>query len=155
LLEAVCHDEASGFDAAMCSDHLAPWSQPQGESPHAWAWLSAAMARTRVPFGVVNAPGQRYHPVIVAQAAAILSEMFPDRLWMALGSGEALNEHVTGAPWPNKPTRDQRLLECVDVIRALLNGEEVSHHGLVKVDRARLWTLPARPPALIGRQSRR
>jgi G6PDH family F420-dependent oxidoreductase len=76
--------------------------------------------------------------------------MFPGRFWAALGSGEALNEHVTGTRWPAKPERDARLLECVEVIRALLAGEEVTHHGLVTVDRARLWTVPEQVPPLIG-----
>ena len=61
-----------------------------------------AMQATSLPFGVVNAPGQRYHPAIVAQAAATLAEMFPGRLWVALGTGEAFNEHITGEPWPRK-----------------------------------------------------
>jgi G6PDH family F420-dependent oxidoreductase len=76
--------------------------------------------------------------------------MFPGRAWAALGSGEAMNEHVTGDRWPPKAERDARLLECVAVIRALLAGEEVSHDGLVRVDRARLWTRPAHPPPLVG-----
>jgi G6PDH family F420-dependent oxidoreductase len=98
---------------------------------------------------VVNAPGQRYHPAIVAQAIATLGAMFPGRFWVALGSGEASNEHITGEGWPRKELRDARLRECVDVIRALLAGEEVSHDGLVTVDRARIWTLPEIQPALI------
>jgi G6PDH family F420-dependent oxidoreductase len=108
------------------------------------------MARTSLPFGVVNAPGQRYHPAIIAQAVATLAAMFPDRFWVALGTGEASNEHITGGGWPRKAVRTQRLRECVDVIRALLSGEEVSHDGLVTVDRARIWTLPGQPPALVG-----
>jgi G6PDH family F420-dependent oxidoreductase len=99
---------------------------------------------------VVTAPGQRYHPAVIAQAIATLAEMFPGRFWAALGSGEALNEHVTGDRWPGKADRDARLLECVEVIRALLRGEEVTHEGLVRVDRARVWSLPETPPALIG-----
>ena len=150
LLSAVQDAERAGFDAAMCSDHLAPWSARQGHSGFAWAWLGAAMATTSLPFGVVNAPGQRYHPAVVAQAAATLAAMFPGRFWMALGSGENSNEHVTGDPWPVKEIRDARLLESVDVIRRLLAGEEVTHHGLVTVDRARVWTLPPEPPALVG-----
>jgi probable non-F420 flavinoid oxidoreductase len=134
----------------MSSDHFSPWSDRQGESGFAWSWLGAAMATTSLPFRVVNAPGQRYHPAIVAQAIATLAEMFPDRLWVCLGTGEASNEHITGERWPAKPQRNARLLECVDVIRALLAGEEVTHHGLVDVDRARLWTLPEEPPPLIG-----
>ena len=142
--------EQAGFAAAMSSDHFSPWSIRQGQSGFAWSWLGAGLARTALPFGVVNAPGQRYHPAIVAQAIATLAAMFPDRFWVALGTGEASNEHITGAGWPRKEIRTQRLRECVDVIRALLAGEEVSHDGLVTVDRARLWTLPDQPPLLLG-----
>jgi G6PDH family F420-dependent oxidoreductase len=99
---------------------------------------------------VVNAPGQRYHPAIIAQALATLGEMYPGRIWAALGTGEASNEHITGGRWPDKATRQARLTECVDVIRRLLGGEEVSVDGQVRVDRARLWTLPAEPPRLLG-----
>jgi probable non-F420 flavinoid oxidoreductase len=150
LLDAVQAAEQAGFSAAMCSDHFAPWSERQGHSGFSWSWLGAAMATTGLPYGVVCAPGQRYHPAIVAQAAATLEAMFPGRCWVALGSGEALNEHITGQGWPRKELRDARLLECVGIIRALLAGEEVSHDGLVTVDRARLWTRPDRPPELIG-----
>ncbi|QYG93200.1 TIGR03885 family FMN-dependent LLM class oxidoreductase [Iamia sp. SCSIO 61187] len=150
LLEAVQRAESAGFTAGMCSDHFAPWSARQGQSGFAWSWLGAALATTGLTYGVVNAPGQRYHPAIIAQAAASLSAMFPGRLWVALGSGEASNEHITGDGWPRKEVRNARLLECVEVMRALFAGEEVSHDGLVTVDRARLWTLPEEPPALIG-----
>lgn len=150
LLDAVRRAEEAGFDAAMCSDHLAPWGERQGHSGYAWSWLGAALHATALPFGVVTAPGQRYHPVVVAHAIATLAEMFPGRFWAALGSGEAINEHVTGDRWPDKATRDGRLLECVEIIRALLGGNEVTHHGLVTVDRARLWDIPAEPPMLVG-----
>ena len=76
--------------------------------------------------------------------------MFPGRFWAALGSGEASNERVTGDVWPRKEVRDQRLVECVTIIRRLLHGEEVSHEGLVHVNRARLWTLPEIVPDLVG-----
>ena len=150
LLEVARAAEAAGFGGGMSSDHFSPWSVRQGESGFAWSWLAAAMATTSLPFGVVNAPGQRYHPAIIAQAAATICEMFPRRLWIALGTGEASNEHITGAPWPDKATRNARLRECVDVMRALLAGEVVDHDGLVTVDRARLWTLPAEPPKFIA-----
>ncbi|MFF4653627.1 TIGR03885 family FMN-dependent LLM class oxidoreductase [Streptomyces sp. NPDC001380] len=151
LLQAVVHAEQAGFTAAMCSDHFSPWSARQGESGFAWSWLGAALQATdRVPFGVVNAPGQRYHPAIVAQAVGSLASMYPGRFWAALGSGEASNEHITGGGWPRKDVRNARLRECVDVIRALLRGEEVSHDGLVTVDRARLWTRPETVPPLVG-----
>src|SRR6187551_1021668 len=135
LLNAVRAAQDAGFSAAMSSDHFSPWSRRQGQSGFAWSWLGAALATTDLPFGVVNAPGQRYHPAIIAQAAATLAAMFPGRFWVALGSGEASNEHITGDVWPRKELRDQRLRECVQVIRALLDGQEVSHDGLVTVDR--------------------
>ncbi len=150
LLEAVQLAEQAGFDAAMSSDHFSPWSERQGHSGFAWSWLGAALQATALPFGVVNAPGQRYHPAIIAQAAATLAEMFPGRFWVALGTGEASNEHITGDRWPDKPTRNARLRECVDVIRALFAGETVSHDGLVRVDRARLYVEPDTPPPLVG-----
>jgi probable non-F420 flavinoid oxidoreductase len=150
LLRDVQRAERAGFTAGMSSDHFSPWSQRQGESGFAWAFLGAALATTQLPFGVVNAPGQRYHPAIIAQAIATLAQMFPGRFWAALGSGEAANERVNGEPWPRKEVRDRRLVECVDVIRRLLSGEEVSHDGLVTVNRARLWTLPLSVPDLVG-----
>ncbi|MDQ0575732.1 TIGR03885 family FMN-dependent LLM class oxidoreductase [Agromyces albus] len=149
LLRAVQLAEEAGFDAAMCSDHLAPWSVRQGESGFAWSWLGAALQATRLPIGVVTAPGQRYHPTLTAQAAATLESMFPGRFWAALGSGEALNEHVTGDPFPPKEERDERLLESVNAIRRLLAGEEVTADGLVQLDRARIWSLPEVPPPLL------
>ena len=76
--------------------------------------------------------------------------MFPGRLWVALGTGENSNEHITGEPWPPKDERNARLRECVDVMRALFAGEEVTHRGRVVVDRARLWTRPPEPPPLLG-----
>ena len=150
LLEAVQAAEAAGFTRAMCSDHFAPWSERQGESSHAWAWLGAALQSTTLPFSVVTAPGQRYHPAVLAQAIATLAALFPGRFAPALGSGEAVNEHITGDRWPDKAARDERLLECVGVIRALLRGEEVTHDGHIRVDRARVWSLPDIPPPLLG-----
>jgi probable non-F420 flavinoid oxidoreductase len=149
-LSAVRHAEQAGFDAAMCSDHFSPWSERQGQSTFAWSWLGSALEATNLPFGVVNAPGQRYHPAIIAQSIGTLGVMYPGRFWAALGTGEASNEHITGEVWPRKGLRTARLRECVDIIRALLAGEEVSHDGLVTVDRARVWTRPEEPPPLIG-----
>ena len=150
LLDAMREAEAAGFERAWSSDHFSPWSERQGESGFAWSWLGAAMQATAMPYGVVNAPGQRYHPAIVAQAAATLCELFPGRLQVALGTGEFSNEHITGSPWPDKKVRNARLRECVDVMRALFAGEVVDHDGLVRVDRAKLWTLPAEPPPLLA-----
>jgi probable non-F420 flavinoid oxidoreductase len=150
LLADVQRAEQAGFEVAMCSDHFSPWSRRQGHSAFAWSWLGAALATTDLTFGCVNAPGQRYHPAIVAQAVATLGAMFPGRFWVALGSGEASNEHITGDGWPRKEVRTQRLEECVHVIRRLLAGEEVTHDGLVTVDRARLWELADPVPRLVG-----
>jgi probable non-F420 flavinoid oxidoreductase len=150
LLAAVQHAEQVGFTAAMCSDHISPWSERQGQSAFAWSWLGAALQSTGLPFGVVNAPGQRYHPAIIAQAIGTLAAMYEGRFWVALGTGENSNEHVTGGEWPRKDLRSARLRECVDIIRALLAGEEVTHDGLVTVDRAQVWTRPEVVPPLIG-----
>lgn len=150
LLADVRRAEQAGFQVAMCSDHFSPWSHRQGHSAYAWSWLGAALATTGLTFGVVSAPGQRYHPAVVAQAIGTLGSMFPGRFWVALGSGEASNEHITGEVWPRKEVRTQRLEECVDVIRRMLHGEEVSHDGLVTVDRARLWERPDPVPRLVG-----
>jgi probable non-F420 flavinoid oxidoreductase len=150
FLELTCAAEAAGFAAGMCSDHFAPWSSRQGPSGFAWAWLGAALASTALPMGVVTAPGQRLHPAVAAHAAATLAEMHPGRFWLALGTGQALNEHITGDRWPSKEERQLRLQECAEIMRALLAGETVSHDGRVRVDRARLWTLPQTPPPLLG-----
>jgi probable non-F420 flavinoid oxidoreductase len=150
LLRYVALAEQAGFRAAMCSDHFHPWSERQGQSGFAWAWLGAALHATRFTHGVVCAPGQRYHPAIIAQAAATLAEMFPGRFWLAVGSGEALNEHITADPWPAKTERNARLKAAADVIRALWAGETVDHEGLIRVRSAKLYTRPAQPPQLFG-----
>ncbi len=150
LIGFVRRAEAAGFAAAMCSDHFHPWTEQQGQSGYAWSWLGAALQASSMPFGVVTAPGQRYHPAIIVQAAATLTEMYPGRFWVAVGSGQALNEHITGDPWPLKPQRNARLLESVRVMRALWAGETVTHHGLVTVDEAKLYTLPSEPPPIFG-----
>ncbi|MDI3331728.1 MAG: TIGR03885 family FMN-dependent LLM class oxidoreductase [Micrococcus sp.] len=150
LLADVQSAERAGFGAAMCSDHFAPWSRRQGHSGHAWSWLGAALATTGLRLGVVTAPGQRYHPAIIAQASATLAQMFPGRFWMAPGSGENLNEHITGDPWPEKEERQRRLEEGIDVIRRLHRGETVTHRGRVTVEHARLWDLPPEPVPLIA-----
>src|SRR3954470_19760126 len=146
LLRLVQAAEAAGFDAAMSSDHFRPWGPAQGHSGFAWSWLGAALQATALPIGVISAPGYRYHPAIIAQGAATLAEMFPGRTWLALGSGQRLNEDITGLRWPEKPERNARLQECAAIIAALLCGETVTHHGLVTVVDARLYSLPQRLP---------
>lgn len=151
LLACAQAAEAAGFAAVSSSDHFAPWGEQQGQSGFAWAWLGAAMATTTLPFGVVTAPvGMRYHPAVIAQAGATLAEMFPGRFWMAVGSGEALNERITAERWPEKAERNERLKEAVEIIRALWAGETVSRDGSVPTEKARLYTRPAKPPLLLA-----
>jgi coenzyme F420-dependent glucose-6-phosphate dehydrogenase len=150
LLRLARRAEAAGFRAGMCSDHFHPWTPQQGQSGFAFSWLGAALQATSLPSGSVCCPIGRYHPAVVAQAAATLAEMFPGRYWLAVGTGQALNESVTGDSWPAKPERRARLREAVDVIRALWAGETVTHRGLVRVESAKLHTRPERTPLLFG-----
>jgi probable non-F420 flavinoid oxidoreductase len=150
LLEYVRAADAAGFEGAMCSDHFHPWLKEEGQSGYAWSWLGAALQATSLTFGTVSAPGWRYHPAVLAQAAATLADMFPRRLWLAIGSGEALNESITGLPWPERSERNARLRECAEIMRALWAGETVTHRGRVTVVEAKLYTRPAAPPLLYG-----
>jgi probable non-F420 flavinoid oxidoreductase len=150
VLECTIAAEAAGFDCAMSSDHFKPWSRTQGHSGYSWSWIGAALARTRFPLGLISVAGYRYHPAIIAQGAATLAEMFGDRFWLALGSGERLNEDITGMPWPSKPERNAKLAECAAIIRSLLNGERVTHRGSVTVVDAELYSRPAQPPLILG-----
>ena len=153
LVACVQAAEDAGFGAVMSSDHLAPWSERQGQSGFVWTFLGAAMQATRtIPFGLITVPmGWRYHPVVTAQAAATLGELFPGRFpWMAVGTGQALSEHVTGDRWPSKPERNERLLAGVDIIRALWDGSTVSREAPIGVDEARLHTFPKEAPSLIA-----
>lgn len=153
LLHLVQRAEAAGFDAAFSSDHLQPWGPAQGHSGHTWSWLGAALQATQgLSFSAITVPGGwRYHPVVLAQAIATLAQMYPGRLpWVALGSGEALNEACIGRGWPGKAERRERLQQAALAMRALMAGECVSHAGPVPIDRARLWTRPEAPVPLVG-----
>ena len=135
----------------MSSDHFSPWSERQGESGFAWSFLGAALQATDLPFGIVNAPGQRYHPAIVAQAAATLCELFPGRLWVAL---EPARHRTSTSPATGGRPRPSGTRACASAwtSRALFAGEAVDHDGLIRVDRARLWTLPPDPPTWSARR---
>lgn len=155
LLRLCRQAQDAGFTVLKCSDHFHPWSERQGQSGFSWAWLGAAMQACDLPFGSIAAPGYRTHPAVLAQAAATLAEMFPGRFWLALGSGEAVNEAITGLPWPEKAERNARLKECAEIIRALFDGEEVTHRGRVTVIGAKLYTRPGTPvPLLAGAVSK-
>lgn len=140
--------EEYGFQSAMVSDHFQPWTPQQGQSAFAWALLGAIGATTRLRFGTgVTPPGWRYHPAIIAQAAATLEAMYPGRFYLGLGAGEALNEHVVGRYWPEAPVRLDVLMESIDVIRKLFSGKVVKHRGeFFSLESARLWTVPSSPP---------
>lgn len=150
LLQYAALAEKAGFDAIHSSEHFHPWNERQGESGYALAWLGAAMQVCQLPFGLVCTPGYRHHPAVLAQAIATLSQLAGNGFWVALGSGEAINECITAQPWPSKPSRNERLLECFEIIRALLDGKTVTHYGHVCVEKARLYSLPKMRPPLFG-----
>jgi coenzyme F420-dependent glucose-6-phosphate dehydrogenase len=150
LLELSKMATDAGFEGITCSDHFNPWSSQQGQSGFALSWLGASLQATNLPHGVVTVPGWRYHPAILAQAGATLAEMFPGRFWMALGSGELLNEGIVGQRWPAKGVRNEMLCESAGIIRALWAGETVTSYGLIRIEEARLHTRPEDPPLLVG-----
>ena len=117
-------DEA-GCTAAMCSDHFHPWSERQ-EVRFAWIWLGAALQATTMSFGNVCAPGQRYHPAVIAQAAATLSEMFPNRFWLAAGRVKRSTNRSLAIRGPQKHQRNLRLHKSIEIIRALWACETVT-----------------------------
>lgn len=150
LLKQVQLAEKAGFNTAMCSDHFHPWGKNQGECGFAWSWLGAALNATSMPFGVVTSPGQRYHPAVLAQASATLCEMFPNRFWVGVGSGQLLNEGITGERWPTKVERNERLKESAAIMKALWTGGTVTYRGYVNIEEATLYTRPKKSPLLIG-----
>ncbi|HER39932.1 MAG TPA: TIGR03885 family FMN-dependent LLM class oxidoreductase [Salinimicrobium catena] len=151
LITLIQKAEQAGFEAVLSSDHFHPWSDKQGESGFAWSWLGAAMQATSMEFGIVNAPGQRYHPAIIAQAVATLDEMFPGRFFLCSGSGQLLNENITGEKWPAKRDRNKRLQESVEVMRRLWQEEDyLNHKGMFTVERAKLFTKPKTIPTVYG-----
>jgi coenzyme F420-dependent glucose-6-phosphate dehydrogenase len=150
LLRLVAKAEEAGFRAFSASDHFHPWTTTQGGGDQVWPWLGAALAlHPSMTGGTVSAPGQRYHPAVLAQAASTLTGLFGERFWWSVGSGEFVNESITGEPWPSKPERNARLLECVRLMRALWAGEAVSFQGRVKLGEARLFG-SGRAPQLYG-----
>lgn len=150
LLRLAVLAEECGFHGVHSSDHFHPWSERQGHSGFSFAWLGAAMQATGLPFGVICAAGYRYHPAIVAQAAGTLARLFPGRFTLSLGSGEAINEHITGEPWPDKRERNARLHDCAAVVRRLLRGEEVTHRDRVVVVEAKVYSRPEGHLPLFG-----
>ena len=142
--------EQKGFTAVMASDHFHPWVPSQGQSAFVWAWMGALGVETNLRFGTgVTPPGYRYHPAILAQAAATLEAMFPGRFYLGLGAGEALNEHITGDYWPEAPVRLERLAESIEIIQQLFTGKVVKYRSKhFNVESAKLYTLPPTPPPI-------
>jgi len=139
--------EAAGFDFAAISDHFSPWVEEQGHAPFAWSVLGAIAQATR-RIGLMTAvtcPIMRYHPAVIAQAAATVGLLSDDRFTLGLGAGERLNEHVVGAGWPGRIERHERLAEAIDIIRGLLDGTRESYRGRhFALDHARLYDRPQR-----------
>jgi G6PDH family F420-dependent oxidoreductase len=146
--------EEAGFHGLWISDHYHPWNDEQGESPFVWSVIGAlGEATSRMPVTTaVTCPTVRIHPAVIAQAAATSAEMLPGRFSLGVGSGEALNELVVGADWPEADVRLEMLEEAIDVIRRLWSGRAVSHEGKhYRVRHARIYTLPERlPPILVS-----
>jgi G6PDH family F420-dependent oxidoreductase len=139
--------EKHGFESLWISDHFHPWNDAQGESPFVWSVIGAIGQVCRLPVTTaVTCPTTRIHPALVAQAAATSAALLPGGFHLGLGSGEALNEHVVGARWPTTDVRLEMLAEAITVIRRLLSGERVDHHGRhYVIEDARIYTLPDRP----------
>ena len=148
LVDQAVRAQSAGFDALCISDHFHPWNNAQGQSPFVWSVIGAIAQACSLPvMTAVTCPTVRVHPVVVAQAAATSAVMLEGRFILGVGSGEALNEHVTGSVWPHTDVRLEMLEEAVEVIRRLFTGEVVSHQGRhYTVDTARLYTLPSTPP---------
>ena len=140
--------EQAGFDFEVSSDHYFPWLKEMGHAPNAWTMLGAAAHATeRVELMTyVTCPTFRYHPAVVAQQAATLALLSDNRFTLGLGSGENLNEHVVGAPWPVASVRQERLIEATEIIKALHTGEQTTWVGQhFRVDSAKIWDLPEQP----------
>jgi len=143
--------EQAGFDLLAFSDHLQPWQTNEGHAGQAWVTMSAIGQRTdRIRMGTtVTCPTFRYHPAVVAEAFASLSLLNPDRIFLGIGSGEALNEEAAVGFWPKWAERSERLVEAAEVIRKLWNGQQVEHTGKYYKVNARLYDPPASPIPLM------
>lgn len=145
LVENAVRAEAAGFEFAAASDHFHPWLRSQGHAPFVWSVLGAiAHATSRLELATgLTCPIIRYHPAIVAQAAATIAVMSDNRFTLAVGSGEKLNEHVTGAHWPAIPERLEMLGEAIDIFRELWEGGARHYSGAYfDLDHAELFDLP-------------
>jgi G6PDH family F420-dependent oxidoreductase len=142
--------EAAGFESLWISDHFHPWNNEQGNSAFVWSVIGAISQATDLPVTTaVTCPTVRTHPAIIAQAAATSAVLLDGKFTLGVGSGEALNEHVFGDPWPTLDRRLDMLEEAVALIRELWTGEIVSWEGkYYKTDHARIYNLPDTPPEI-------
>ena len=151
LIENAVKAEQTGFPYALISDHYHPWMDSQGHSPFVWNVIGGIAQRTsQLGLGTgVTAPIIRIHPAIIAQAAATSADMMPDRFFFGVGTGENLNEHVTGEHWPPISIRQEMLTEAVEIIRQLWEGGYQTIDGdYYTVENARLYTLPETLPKI-------
>ena len=148
LLDQAQRAETAGFEALWISDHFHPWNDEQGQSPFVWSMVGALSQVCSLPVTTaVTCPTIRMHPALVAQAAATSAVMHEGRFRLGVGSGEALNEHILGSPWPTADVRLEMLEEAVALMRDLWAGEFVSHRGRhYTVDTARIYTRTDSPP---------
>ncbi|TWG91495.1 G6PDH family F420-dependent oxidoreductase [Nocardioides sp. J9] len=145
VAQAVAAEEA-GFSGLWISDHINPWNSEQGQSPMVWPVIGAVAQATSLPImTAVTCPIGRTGPLVVAHAAATCAVMNPG-FRLGVGTGEALNEHLTGEVWPSFDVRIEMLREAVALIRELCTGRTVDHRGeFFTVDDAQLWTVPEEP----------
>jgi TAT-translocated FGD2 family F420-dependent dehydrogenase len=151
LLDLGAAAEAAGFDLLATSDHFQPWQANEAHAGEAWVTLGALGQRTqRVWMGpTVTCPILRYDPAVVAQTFASLSTLTPGRIFLGVGSGEALNEQAATGQWPQWPERWERLIESLSIIRQLWSGKDVDHHGKYYSVKARLYDPPPQPIPLL------
>jgi G6PDH family F420-dependent oxidoreductase len=148
LIEQAKLAQAAGFQSLWISDHYHPWNDEQGQSPFVWSIIGALSQVVSIPVTTaVTCPIMRIHPAVVAQAAATSAVLHDGRFVLGVGSGEALNEHITGERWPFAEERLEMLEEAVGVMRELWDGGFVTHHGkYFTVDQAQVYTRPPEPP---------
>ncbi len=151
IIRQAVRAEEVGFDFVEMSDHFHPWLDVQGHSSFTWTVLGAIAARTeRVGLVTgVTCPTIRYHPAIIAQAAATLAIVSGDRFTLGVGAGERLNEHVVGQGWPAVTQRHAMFREALEIIRLLWSGGYQSYDGrYLKLEDARVFDLPERLPEI-------
>ncbi len=147
LIDLGIRAEQAGFDMVWTSDHFQPWMDNQGYSGFAWVLLGALGQHIQIPMGTgVTCPTFRYHPAIVAQAFASLGALYPNRVFLGVGSGEAINEQAATGDWADYDERAERLSEAVTLIRQLWTGEVTNFKGrYYQTTGAKLYTLPEQP----------